>query len=361
MWSERKELGRVLGSYQRTGLLIDYAHDVTVRSFLLAPKRRIEYGSRNLTSLETLPMSNQIAKEKSSGSPRWGQERRIEFIDFRLRWDRTINRGELVRFFNISKQQASSDLALYDQLARLNMQYDKSLKTYKASVDYKPHFPAYDAQNYLNELEALSSGILAPAGSFIGWAPPNDVVRYPSRPVTTEKLLPILWAIKDKNEVQITYQSMRRPKPSARWIAPHALGFDGQRWHTRAWCSESEEFKDFVLSRIQDVHLTRESTVSSEGDAAWHAFIDVIVKPRDGLTDGQRHAIEADFGMVGGQRRLRCREALAFYLVRQMQLDRLPDQPPAAQPLELANRDELAHVISAAQKTVEYSQVSQPT
>lgn len=284
----------------------------------------------------------------------------MEFIDFRLRWDRTVNRSELVRFFNISKQQASSDLALYDQRAPRNMEYDKSLKTYKTSADYMPLFPFYDAQSYLNELEALSAGIVAPAGSFIGWAPPNDAVRYPTRPVATERLLPILWAIKDKGEVQITYQSMRRSKPSARWISPHALGFDGHRWHTRAWCSENEQFRDFVLSRIQEVHLTREATVSSETDSAWHSFIDVVVKPRDGLTDGQRRAIEADFGMVGGQLRLKCRKALAFYLVRQMQLDRLPDQPPAAQPLELANRDELAEVISAAQKAAENLQMSQP-
>ncbi len=303
-------------------------------------------------------MLNDAEKERSSGPPRWGQERRLEFIDFRLRWDRTINRSELVRFFNISKQQASADLALYDRIAPRNIEYDKRLKTYKISAQYKPHFSAYDAQNYLKELEALSSGVLASTGSFIGWVPPNDVVRYPVRPVTAERFLPVLWAIRDKCELQVTYQSMRRPKPTARWIAPHALGFDGHRWHARAWCSESAEFRDFVLSRIQGVHLTREATISSESDFAWHAFIDVIVKARAGLTDGQRRAIEADFGMVGGELRLNCRKALAFYLVRQLQLDRLPDQTPAAQPLELANRDELAEIISAAQKNSESSQVT---
>jgi hypothetical protein len=41
---------------------------------------------------------------------------------------------------------------------------------------------------------------------------------------------------------------------------------------------------------------------------------------------------------------------LAFYLLRLLQLDRLTDQPPAAQPLELVNRAELADMIAAAQK-----------
>lgn len=297
------------------------------------------------------------SKRLGSGSPRWGQERRLEFIDFRLRWDGTVNRGELVQFFNISKQQASADLALYDQRAPMNMEYDKSLKRYKASRAFRPTYADYNAQSYLNELAALSAGILPHSASFIDWAPPHDAVRYPARPVATDKLLPILWAIRNRQEVQVTYQSLRRPKPSARWIAPHALGFDGHRWHARAWCSEKEEFGDFVLSRIQDLRFVRDATISPETDTAWHNFIEVIVKPRDGLTDGQRSAIEDDFGMVKGQLRLNCREALAFYLVRQLQLERVPDQPPSAQPLELANRDELSAIISAAQKTPQYSQL----
>lgn len=305
-------------------------------------------------------MLSQSNMQQGSGPPRWGQERRLEFIDFRLFWDGAVNRGDLVQFFNISKQQASADLSLYGQLAPQNMEYDKSLKRYKASRTFKPTYANCNAQSYLNELAARSTGILPPSASFIDWAPPNDVVRYPARPVAADKLLPILWAIRDGQEVRVTYQSLRRPKPTARWIAPHALGFDGHRWHTRAWCSENEEFRDFVLSRIQDVHSVRDATISSEKDAAWHNFIQVRVKPRDGLTDGQRSAIEADFGMEKGQLNLKCREALAFYLLRQLQLDRISDQPPAAQPLELANRNELSAIISAAQKAPQHSQMQHP-
>ena len=57
--------------------------------------------------------------------------------------------------------------------------------------------------------------------------------------------------------------------------------------------------------------------------------------------------------MTRGQLKLNCRKALVFYLLRQMQLDRPPDLSPAAQPLELMNRDELNDVIVAAQKTPE--------
>ena len=302
-------------------------------------------------------MSTKSQHHGIASEPRWGQERRLEFIDFRLRWNRTVNRGELVEFFRISTQQASADLANYSQLAPQNMEYDKSLKTYRATGSFQPVITTDDAQSYLSELLGLSVGTLAPSASFIGWHPPHDFVRYPVRPIKTDTLLKIHWAIKDNDELMITYQSMRRTRPTTRWIAPHAIAFDGHRWHVRAWCQENKEFRDFVISRIQRIYESRNTTISAEADIWWNTDIDVVVQPREELTNDQRHAIEIDFGMTGGQLKLRCRKALAFYLLRQMQLDRPPDLSPAAQPLELMNRDELTDVLVAAQKTPEITTV----
>ena len=129
------------------------------------------------------------------------------------------------------------------------------------------------------------------------------------------------------------------------------MAYDGQRWHVRAWCQENEDFRDFVISRIQRIDASRKTTVSAEADSWWNTHIDIVIKPREGLTNDQRRAIETDFGMSHGRLKLSCRKALAFYLLRQMQLDRPPDLSPVAQPLELINRDELTDVIVFAQKT----------
>ncbi len=289
----------------------------------------------------------------AAAEPRWGQKRRLEFIDFRLHWNRTVNRGELVEFFRISIQQASADLAHYSHLAPRNMEYDKSLKTYRATPSFRPAINKDDAQSYLSELLGLSVGTVAPSASFIGWQPPHDIVRYPARPIDTGTLLRVLWAIRDGDELMVSYQSMRRATPNTRWITPHALAFDGHRWHVRAWCQESIEFRDFVISRIQHIEASRKARRSAETDSWWNTYIDVVIKPREGLTDSQRRTIETDFGMTRGRLKLSCRKALAFYLLRQMQVDRPPDLPPAAQPLELMNRDEFTDVIVAAQKTPE--------
>jgi len=290
---------------------------------------------------------------EKAASARWGPERRLEFIDFRLLWEGTINRGELVDFFGISIQQASSDLSRYIEQAPANLLYDKSAKTYRATADFKPLLSRSDAQHFLSQLGDLTTGAAPAAALFIGWRPPCDVVRYPSRSVETATLLRLLWAIRDREDVYVLYQSMRQPTATVRWIAPHALASDGLRWHVRAWCYENEDFRDFVLSRVQRVMGTRASTAESTQDESWHSRIDVIVRPRAGLSDGQRSAIEIDYGMTNGRLVLHCRRALAFYVIRQLQLDRPLGATIVEQPLELENRSELSPFIEAGRKLPE--------
>ena len=281
---------------------------------------------------------------------RWGQERRLEFIDFRLLWDGRINRGELVEFFGISIQQASLDIARYAELVPLNLEYDKSDKVYRVTTGFRPAITPSESQAFLNQLLGVAAGTLMPSMSFVGWRPPYDVVRFPTRPIRSDILVSVLWAIRDKEEIELTYQSMRRPSATRRWIAPHAIAFDGSRWHVRAWCHENSDFRDFVFSRIQDIHGSRITAIDPQIDGNWHTFINVILRPRDGLTEHQQLAIQADFGMQDGQLLIRSRKALAFYLLRQLQLDRPLEQSIQAQPIELVNAEELRPILEGARK-----------
>src|SRR5258706_3738918 len=261
-------------------------------------------------------------KRTSEKSAPWGIERRLEFIDCRLQWERTVNRADLIEHFRISPQQASADLARYAELAPGNLNYDKRLKPYRSTDRFTPVASRHDAQTYLHDLAALATGELPPAASFIGWRPEFDVVSYPARPVATNTLLRLLWAARDGEEVKIIYQSMQRPAPSARWIPPHEFAFDGQRWHVRAWCHDNGDSRYFVISRIKDVQGRRKTSVSGDEHEHWRTFVQIVIAPRAGLTDGQRRATEADFGMSRGRLKLSCRRALAFYLLRRLQLDR---------------------------------------
>jgi hypothetical protein len=273
---------------------------------------------------------------------RWGQERRVEFIEFRLLWEGRINRGELADFFGISIQQASLDFAKYMEVVEGNMEYDRSEKVYRATRQFEPRFMAPDTQTFLNQLANLTTGTLSPSLSFIGSRPPCDVVTMPTRRVRTDVLLSVLWAIRDVSEIEVTYQSMRRPSATRRWIAPHSLAFDGARWHARAWCDEGNMFRDFVLTRILEIHERRATEIDSTTDSEWHTYAVIEIEPRSDLTFGQRESVITDFGMQNGKLSKTIRRALVQYFVRHLQIDGLGN---TGQPIVWANRDEFRDMV----------------
>jgi hypothetical protein len=286
----------------------------------------------------SMPADQELVEE---GAPRrsgpWGQDRRLEFIEFRLLWDGKINRGEVAEFFDISIQQASLDFARYMFLAQENMKYDRSEKVYRAAEEFTPILIAPDTQRYLNELAGLATGTVSPSASFVGTRPPCDVVSLPERRVRTEILLPLLWAVRDGVEIDITYQSMRIPTPTRHWVAPHAFAFDGARWHARAWCYGTSRFRDFVLNRIQEIHGRRASNVNPSEDADWHKFIVVEIEPNPNLTLSQRDSVVTDFGMQNGKLSKTIRKALVPYFVRHLRID----DPKSSQPIVWANRGQI--------------------
>lgn len=279
-------------------------------------------------------------------SPKWGQERRLEFIEFRLLWDGKINRKELVDFFGISIPQASLDLARYIALAPENLEYDKRAKVYRARKKLKLVFTKRDSEDFLSQLGGSSSAEHATSSSFLGWRPPFDVVHYPTRSIRPEILMRIIWAIRDKQDVEIHYQSMRNPSATRRWILPHAIAFDGSRWHVRAWCYLNKYFKDFVFARIEQIYGTRIAEGTTQKDIHWDAFSTVILRAHADLTESQRIAVETEYGMRKGTLQVRMREALMPYFVRQMNLDRTRQAGEAL--LEWVNRDELEPLVREA-------------
>lgn len=289
-----------------------------------------------------------VQERRPATGASWGQERRLEFIEFRLLWDGKINRGELVEFFGTSIQQASLDLARYMELAPGNLDYDKSEKVYKARAKLNLVLTQPDSQAFLNQLSGPPSGAPPTPLSFIGWQPPYDVVRYPTRSIRPEILMRVLWAIRDHEDLELSYQSMRRPAATRRWISPHAIAFDGSRWHVRAWCHENQYFKDFVFARIQQIYGARKTEIDARQDLRWHSFVTVILRARSDLTPAQRVAVETEFEMRDGTLEVRMREALVSYFVQQLHLDRSPQSLGRVQTLEWVNARELEPLLIEA-------------
>jgi hypothetical protein len=271
----------------------------------------------------------------------WGQMRRLEFIDTRLQWDGHVNRVDLKDFFSISAPQATLDFAKYNDMAPTNLAYNRSEKAYFASDHFEPALASPEAHRYLSQVLAVNTDVLPRDATFLGWIPKVGVVPRPSRNVDTTVLKACLRAMRQKTSLKTVYQSMSEEDPVPRHISPHALGFDGFRWHLRAYCHLKEQFRDFVFARMLSVEEGGPTTIRSRDDAAWQNKLTLVLVPHPDLGPGRRRAIELDYGMVDGRLMLSTREALLFYLIRQLRLETEAPRGGESQQIVLENRAEL--------------------
>jgi hypothetical protein len=281
----------------------------------------------------------------------WGQERRLEFIDFRLQWEGRINRSDLVDFFGISIPQASIDLAKYLKIAPHNAYYNHATRAYIASPKFAPVALTASSERYLNEVLDLACGTVPREHSYLGWMPPVDTARFPTRQVRAPILRAALTAIRHRHALVVEYQSMSRAQPTQRTLSPHAIAHDGFRWHVRAFCHEHGDFRDFVFARILGVIRQMSSTADPTTDIAWHTTLQLILAPHPKLTEGQKRVIELDYGMKDGRVVLNTRRALLFYLLQHLGLAPDPRSTPQAKQIVLLNERDVIPLLGAVGAT----------
>lgn len=279
---------------------------------------------------------------------RWGVEQRLEFLEFRLYWEGRMNRGDLMETFGVSINQASTDLNRYMRLAPENMIYDKSLRSYVPSSTFSPMFLKLDSDRYLNQLRSVSDGILEEENAWIRAFPIFDGVPSPERIVQPETLRFVLESLRNESAIKVRYQSLSRPAPRSRWIEPHAIGFDGFRWHVRAYCAEDQTFKDFLLARILGVRDSRPRASDPRQDVDWHEYVELEIGPHPELSETQQQVIALDYGMQDGSVTLRVRRAFLYYAVRRLGLHLDPETlKPANQHIVLLNRGSVEEFLPA--------------
>jgi hypothetical protein len=281
-----------------------------------------------------------VGKQRKKG--RWSVEQRLEFIDFRLFWEGRVNRSDLVDSFGVSVPQASADLTQYQIEAKNNAVYDKTLKTYVAGPRFRPVFFVPSADRYLAHLRMIEAGLLSEDEAWAVRMSAYTIVPPLRRHIDPNTLRTILSAIRNRLAMHVSYQAVKRPEPRARWISPHALGFDGYRWHARAWCHTRGGFVDFLLARILEIGETKESEVDPNSDVAWKREITLRFEPHPDLKGGARKVVELDYGMTDGVAEITTRVCMTYYLERQFGIDSEAPQVNAMRhQIVLINRDEL--------------------
>jgi hypothetical protein len=282
---------------------------------------------------------------------RWGVEKRLEFIEFRLFWEGGINRADIMERFGVSVPQASKDLSLYEEKAPGNLLYDKREKRYFAAPTFKPVFLRPEADSYLTQLGSVSDRIVSPEETWLSDMPETDAMPVPHRRVDVNVLRSLLMAIRRGRAVEILYQSMTttRPEPTWRWITPHAFGNDRLRWHVRAYCHIDKKFKDFLLSRCLGARGDREPGAAPGADMLWNETFDVVLSPNPSLTEKQRAIVAQDYNMTDDHVSVPVRKALLYYFQKRLRLDVADalDGPQEA-PVVIANRKEFAEALAEA-------------
>ncbi|MEK8088864.1 WYL domain-containing protein [Thermithiobacillus plumbiphilus] len=273
---------------------------------------------------------------------KWEVRQRLTLLEATVLWTDCLGTRDLVNAFGISRVQASNDIGLYLTLFPGSLLYDRSRKCYRAGSSFQPHFLRGTPEEFLHLLKS-AAGPDGPVLVLLGELPPVEIVSPLERELRLDTLQAISQAIRESRCLQLDYQSLNREAPVTHTLVPHALVYNGYRWHMRAYSESHGEFRDFVLARIQGKPLLREiRDQNAAADTAWQTYVTLRIGPHPGLTPAQRAVIEDDFGMQQGEVTKRLRAALLPYFLRLMHLEIEPHAGSAReQQIVLLNAEEL--------------------
>lgn len=240
----------------------------------------------------------------------------MRFIETTLWWEGEVNRSDLAQVFGISMALASADLQAYQDLNPGAMAYNMSSKRYEGReqmvcVVHEPRLEEAVGKN--------PDGVLGVEDEEIG------MVRMPGREPKVAVARRLVLAMRWGWRVRVRYWSVHSGTGGWRWMVPHALAHDGYRWHVRAWCEQNEDYRDFVLARMERADWPVEPEEGGAFDAPvedveWEKWVTLTLRPSSALGEVERKAIELDYGMKGGKIRYRVRAAMLRYAADHLRL-----------------------------------------
>ena len=243
---------------------------------------------------------------------------RLRAIELLAYWEGRLVTKRLMSWFGISRQQASTDIKRYiSDHNPGSIYHDPAVKGYVPKGDFQPVL----TKGHINEYLDMISGLVCESVAVTLESEEHLVaVQLPDRAVRPEMVREILRACRMQSSVKILYASMTNPVWSERLISPHTLVYTGFRWHVRAYCHTSCEFRDFILSRIDRTPKpAKESSPDPARDSLWNEQTQITIVPNPRLNDGQKALVEKEYGMPDGRLEISVRKALAHYTLKRYQ------------------------------------------
>jgi hypothetical protein len=266
------------------------------------------------------------------------QRDRLAFVELRVRFVGEIRRQDLVSRFGIQSAAATRDLALYKDLSSGNINYDSKVKSYVPGDSFRPLFD-FAPERVLSWLtQGFGDGEPMRLRTWVASEVPSRLA-HPDLDV----LAAVTRAIHQQCPLAVEYHSIASGR-TAREIVPFALIDNGLRWHVRAFDRKTQEFRDFVITRIRKPRLLRSSPVaaheSNDQDIQWNRIVELELVPHP---DQPRPEItEMDYGMLNGALGMNLRAAVAGYILRKWSVDCSPDHSLRGPEYRLWLRDHLA-------------------
>lgn len=284
-----------------------------------------------------------MKRKQSIETVRWDLALRYRLIETVVWWEGRLTTNHLMQSFGISRQQASKDINTYiNEHAPKNLVYDKYLKGYVPTKQFKPLFIDDSASAYLHLLNQNHERAPHIDGLALAYAH-TEVLQVPDRSIRPEVLRPLLKACREGLRLETAYVSFATPMAETRLIAPHTLVYTGMRWHVRAYCEKNKAYRDFVLSRFRGVpDVINASENDRDSDEGWNTQVEVVIEPDQRLNPEQKSIIEIDYGMQNGQLIVPSRGALVQYVLQRFQIDaNKVESKASAQQIVVVNLDDL--------------------
>ena len=245
------------------------------------------------------------------------QRDRLAFIELRLRFVGDLQRQDLVKRFGVKTAAATRDMNLYRELAPGNVSYDASGKRYVLPPDFAPIFD-YPTERVLTWLtQGFGDGEPAPLKAWVACETPSNITR-----PALDTLAAVTRAVHRRCPLRLAYHSITSGR-SVREVVPFALIDTGLRWHVRAFDRKSQEFRDFVITRIEEPVVLSHDAVAdhekSDQDIQWTRIVELQLVPHP--DQPHPYITEMDYGMKKGVLEMRVRAATAGYMLRKWSVD----------------------------------------
>lgn len=293
--------------------------------------------------------------KKTDWPIRWDLLLRYRLIEIIALWEGRLTTNHICHSFGIGRQQASKDINTYlRELAPGNLVYDRHLKGYVPSDNFKPKVTTgqvSEYQDFLARQDSLSNTF----DSLDLNNSESTILRGPQRIIRPEVMRAVVAATRQGRILKAEYASLSPARVQQQTLEPHTLVSVGNSWHLRAWCDKNREFRDFALSRFRGTPsvLRQKSRNTRQQDDDWNRQVTMVLMPDSRLNEDQQEIIAADFGMQDQRLELSTRAALAPYLLSRMGLG-LDHQhsDPMTQQLELVNEEQLGLAESARERAI---------